>query len=295
MSTRYKFLAAIVLAVCTAGLLLSHMHNLSIPVLQPRGPIAHKERNLIFIALGLCMIVVVPVYAMLFGFAWKYREGNTKAKYRPDFDHSRLFESVWWGVPIIIISILGVITWRSSQDLDPFKPISSVAPSIDIQVVSLQWRWLFIYPKQNIASLNYFQIPLNTPVNFEITSDAPMNSFWVPQLGGQIYAMSGMSTRLNLEANQPGKYYGSSANISGDGFADMHFVAEATSQKNFNSWVSAAQKTPTFLSSEAYSTLSKPSHDRATSYYYPVEPGLYGRVVAKYLPPIYQDTAGGSL
>ena len=133
---------------------------------------------------GLSLIVVIPVYIMLFLFAWKYREGNTKAKYSPDWDHSALLETIWWTVPLLLITILSVVTWNSSHDLDPFRPLNSSVKPVKIQVVALQWKWLFIYPEQNIASVNYVEFPVNTPVDFEITADAPMNSFWIPQVGG---------------------------------------------------------------------------------------------------------------
>src|SRR5476649_775967 len=178
----------------------------TIAVLSPKGQIADKERHLIILATLLMLIVVVPVYVMMFVIAWKYREGNTKARYTPDWDHSNGLEFLWWAIPMAIIAVLSVITFKSSHELDPFKALSSTKPPITIQVVALQWKWLFIYPNQNIASVNYFRMPANTPVDFEITADSPMNSFWIPQLGGQIYAMPGMSTELHLMADGVGKY-----------------------------------------------------------------------------------------
>ncbi|HET6863996.1 MAG TPA: ubiquinol oxidase subunit II [Candidatus Saccharimonadales bacterium] len=272
------FLAVIILAYI-------RLHSLSIPVLETRGVIAHKERSLILLAVGLCAIVVIPVYVMLVGFAWKYRAGNKNSRYEPNFDHSRLFESLWWGIPLTIIAILAVMAWRSSHELDPFKPLASSNPPLTIQVVSLQWKWLFIYPRQGIASVNYLRIPVNTPISFEITSDAPMNSFWIPQLGGQIYAMSGMSTKLSLMASQTGKYYGESANISGDGFAGMHFLAEATNQPAFTSWAAQTKKENSKLSLNTYSLLAKPSQNNPVAYYGNVSQGLYSYVVNKFITP----------
>jgi cytochrome o ubiquinol oxidase subunit 2 len=265
-----------------SGIFLSHVN---IPVLQPAGVIGKKERNLIYISLLLSVIVVIPVFIMLFSFAWKYRESNTQAQYSPEFNSSRKLELIWWGVPFAIISILSIITWSSSHDLDPYKSINAAARPLNIQVVALQWKWLFIYPQQNIASVNFLQFPTNTPVNFQITSDAPMNSFWIPQLGGQIYAMPGMSTHLNLMANKAGDYAGKSANISGKGFAGMTFTARASSQKSFNDWVANTYGTNRPLSSQAYDTLTKPSENNPAMYYSSVDQTLYGGVINKYMAP----------
>jgi cytochrome o ubiquinol oxidase subunit II len=194
-------------------------------------------------------------------------------------------------VPLILISILAVITWKSSHDLDPFKPLNSSTPPMTIQVVSLQWKWLFIYPKQNIATVNLVQFPVNTPISFEITSDAPMNSFWIPQLGGQIYAMSGMSTHLQLMASQPGEYRGESANISGAGFAGMHFSAKASSAADFDQWVQLVRLTKGSLSDAAYNKLAAPTQNDPVSYYSSVSNGLYNTVVDKYMAPLYLTPA----
>lgn len=257
----------------------------SIPVLQPAGTIGRQELWLMGVALGLCLIVVVPVYFMLFSFAWKYRANNKKARYQPDFDHSNKLEALWWGIPLLIISVLAVITWRSSHYLDPFRPLASSQPALSVQAVALDWKWLFIYPEQGVASLNFLQIPVNRPVNLSITSDAPMNSLWIPQLGGQIYAMSGMSTHLNLMADKPGDYYGSSANISGTGFAGMHFTARAGSQIDFDQWIKQAKQSRQPLSLKSYSQLAQPSSNQPVSYYAPVSNGLYDYIVNKFVTP----------
>lgn len=290
MSKKTKLILLFIFAViiCTAaGYVLS---KASIPVMEPRGQVARQERNLIVVAVILSAIVVIPVYIMLFGFAWQYRESNKKAKYDPGFNHSRFLESVWWAVPLAIITTLGIITWRSSSSLDPFRPLSSPKPAMKIQAVALQWKWLFIYPEQGIASLNYVNFPAKTPVDFEITSDAPMNSFWIPQLGGQIYAMSGMSTHLNLMADQPGSYRGSSANISGDGFAGMHFTAKAVSDNDFQGWISSSQKLSRLLDTNSYDKLSEPSQDGQQLTYSSVSPNLYNYIVNKYEPPLYHTS-----
>lgn len=285
MSSKNKAAAGVIAGLALIAVAIVRLHNASFPVLQPQGIVGHKERNLIFIALALCAIVIIPVYIMLFGFAWKYREGNKQARYEPNFDHSRLFESLWWGIPLTIIAILAVITWHSAHDLDPFKPLASSVPAMNVQVVSLEWKWLFIYPDQGVASVNYLPIPVNTPVNFQITSDAPMNSFWIPQLGGQIYAMSGMSTQLHLMASRTGSYYGSSANISGDGFAGMHFSAQAMDKPGFDKWVSQARGSGGNLNQSSYDLLARPSQNNGPKTYGSVSDGLYSYVVNKFITP----------
>ena len=195
-------------------------------VLDPKGFIAFEERDLLYITALLMLTVVVPVLVLAVVICWKYRAGNKKAKYEPEWDKSWALELVWWGFPCIIVALLSVLTVKSCLDLDPFKPLESDVKPLKIQVVALQWKWLFIYPEQKIATINFVQFPEKTPINFELTADAPMNSFWIPQLGGQIYAMPGMSTKLHLIANEAGSYRGSSSNISGNGFAGMIFTAK---------------------------------------------------------------------
>jgi cytochrome o ubiquinol oxidase subunit 2 len=287
MSKKQKLGAIAALVLAVLAMLAWHLHNTGVAVLQPRGTIASKEKRLIVEAVLLSMIVVIPVYYMLFSFAWKYREGNKKARYQPELDGSRLFESIWWGVPLALILLLGVITFRSSRDLDPFKPLSSPVPPMTIQVVALQWKWLFIYPQQNAASVNFVQFPVNTPVKFEITSDAPMNSFWIPQLGGQIYAMSGMDTRLNLDATAVGDYQGTSANISGGGFASMHFVARASTEAGFNGWINKVHRNPITLTAEEYNKLAKPSSGGAPTFFAAAQAGLFDSIINKYEAPVY--------
>ena len=240
------------------------------------------------------MVVIIPVFVMAIVIAWRYREGNTKAKkkYAPNWDQNKLAEFTWWGIPIIIIVILSVVTWVSTHALDPYKPLKSQAKTIKIQVVSLDWKWLFIYPKQNIASVNFVQFPKNTPVDFEITSDSVMNSFWIPALGGQIYSMPGMSTHLHLMANKSGNYSGSSANISGSGFAGMKFTAKASSKASFNSWVKNIQNTLNPLNESEYNKLTKPSKNNPPAYYSSVSNGLYDMIVMKYMMPDMDGSMG---
>ena len=288
MSKKYKSIA---LGGLIAGLIVAaavYFQNHTPAVLAPRGIIAAKERNLILVSTLLMLLVVIPVFIMTAVIAWKYNDKKTSTRYTPDWDHSPVLEFLWWAIPGVIILALAVITWNSSHDLDPFKPIVSNKPPITIQVVALQWKWLFIYPQQNIASLNIVQFPKQTPINFEVTADAPMNSFWIPQLGGQIYAMPGMSTQLHLMADSEGSYRGASANISGRGFASMNFIAKSTSADDFNNWVQLVKQTKNNLSLNAYDSLAKPTQNNPLAYYSSSQEGLYNRIVMKYMVPASQ-------
>src|SRR5665213_829593 len=214
-------------AVIVAGFALAlYLHGRDIPILDPKGPVALGERSVIYLTLALCAIVVIPVFVMLFTFAWKYRADNPKARvyHEPDWDHyNTAAEIIWWLVPGVIVVILSVVAWQSSHALDPYKPLIGSGAPITVEVVALDWKWLFIYPEEGIATVNMLEIPENSPIHFEITADAPMNSFWIPSLGGQIMAMPGMTTQLNLLASSIGTFNGVSANISGAGFAGMAF------------------------------------------------------------------------
>jgi len=271
------------------GIVAIYLRNSNFMVLNPKGVVAHDERNLIVFTVLLGLFVVIPVFIMTFMIAWKYREGNTKAKYRPDWDRHLGAETLWWGIPTAIIVVLSVITWNSSHALDPHKMLSSSQTPMKIQVIAMDWKWLFIYPEQGIASVNYVQFPVNVPVTFEITADAPMNSFWIPQLGSQIYAMPGMSTHLNLMADKAGEYRGSSANISGKGFAGMKFTAAASSEADFRTWVALARRSPDSMGASDYKQLLKPSENSAVALYSSAEPGLYDKVLAKYMLPGGQE------
>lgn len=280
---RFFFLGALILAFAVVA--MRYLLHTNIPVLEPKGIIGIKELHLIVFALLLSLIVVIPVFILLFSFAWRYREGNKSAKYSPELDHSNLAEALWWLIPSAIIVVLGTVAWTSSHQLDPSRPIASQTPQMTIQVVALDWKWLFIYPQQDVASVNYIQIPVNTPVDFEITSDTVMNSFWIPQLGGQIYAMPGMSTQLHLMADQTGSFNGLSANISGEGFAGMTFVTKATSEASFNAWVRQVKHSSHQLNLAAYAQLAKPSQNNPIAYYSTPQVGLYNTEVMKYMMP----------
>ncbi len=262
-----------------------YFHDHTVAVLSPQGPVAQHEKSLIITALLLSLIIVIPVFTLTFIIAWRYRIGNTKATYSPDFDRNRVIETIWWLVPSVLILIISAMDWSSSHQLDPYKALVSTKKPLTIQVVALDWKWLFIYPRQDIASVNYVQFPARTPVNFQITSDATMNSFWIPRLGGQIYAMTGMSTELHLMASDTGSFRGSSANISGAGFAGMKFTAKATSDTDFSRWVASTQHSSRSLSLEAYNALAKPSQNNAVAYYSSGKRNLYNLIVSKYMVP----------
>lgn len=280
---KYKILFLVIFLGGFVALLIWLTAGSTVAILQPKGIIAEQQRDLLVFATLLSLVVIVPVYVLTIMIAIRYRMGNKKATYTPDWDHNRKLEAVWWGVPIVIILVLSVVTWRSSHALDPFKPLSSGYNPVTIQVVALEWKWLFIYPEQNIATVNYIRFPEDAPVNFVITADAPMNSFWIPELGGQVYAMNGMKTKLHLQANTPGTFKGSSANLSGEGFAAMKFTAEATSQADFYQWVQDRKKAAGTLDKQQYAELSKPSKDVNARFYGNVDSGLYDSIVMKYM------------
>ena len=252
-------------------------------LLNPKGQVAADEKSLIITSTLLMLIVVIPVIVLTLYFAWKYRASNTEATYMPNWSYSRRVEAVVWGIPIAIIVVLGTITWRSTHELDPYKPLASSVKPITIQVVSLDWKWLFIYPEQHIATINEIAFPANTPVNFRITSDSVMNVFFIPQLGSQIYAMAGMQTQVNLIAGTPGVYDGLSTNFSGAGFPDMTFKAHATSQDDFDAWVAKVRASPDKLGLDNYGDLAKPSQKDPVRYFSSVEPVLYAAVLDKYM------------
>lgn len=226
-----------------AGTLL--MSGCDSALLNPKGQIALEQRSLILTAFGLMLIVVIPAVLMAVVFAWKYRASNTNAKYSPNWSHSNKVEAVVWTIPILIILFLSVLTWKSTHALEPSKPLQSDVKPVEIDVVALDWKWLFIYPEQGIATVNQIAFPANTPVNFKITSNSVMNSFFIPTLGSQIYAMAGMQTKLHLIANEPGTFDGISANFSGRGFSGMKFKAIATKDDaEFQQWVAKVKAAP---------------------------------------------------
>ena len=251
-------------------------------LLNPTGQVGLEQRNLIITATLLMLLVVIPVIVMTFLFAWKYRASNTNATYTPKWNHSTKIEIAVWTVPILIIIALGYVTYVSTHELDPYRPLESDVKPITIEVVSLDWKWVFIYPEQGIATVNKIVFPTNTPVNFKVTSDSVMNSFFIPGLGGQIYAMAGMQTKLHLIANRDAEMEGISANYSGAGFTGMKFKAISTSQENFDAWVSEVKKAPKQLEQAEYAALSKQSQNNPVELYSSVTPGMFQAIVDKY-------------
>lgn len=280
---KYKILAIVFLIAILVGALAVYIKNHDLAVLAPKGHIAAREKSLMVFATLLSLILIIPVFLATFLIVFRYR-AHKKSKYSPDLHGNRLVEVIWWGIPIILILVLSVVTWRSSHELDPFRPIKAQEKTMKIQVVALDWKWLFIYPEQKIASINYVQFPEDTPIDFEITADAPMNSFWIPQLGGQMYAMSGMSTHLHLIADDPGTYRGSSANISGEGFAGMTFAAKSVSKDEFSRWADKTSKTSRPFNMDSYDQLAQPSKNNPVEYFRLAQDDLYNQIVAKYMP-----------
>ncbi|MCF6775964.1 ubiquinol oxidase subunit II [Thiotrichales bacterium 19X7-9] len=254
---------------------------------HPKGAIAAEEKELFIIATLLMLIVVIPVIVLTLLIAWRYRASNKKATYKPKWAHSTILEVVWWTIPCIIIIILAVITWVTTHKLDPYRTLvtKDKEKPLVIQVISLDWKWLFIYPEQNIATVNYLQIPTNRQVAFRITADAPMSSFIIPQLGGQIYAMAGMQTQLHLIADHPGVYRGFNANYTGKGFAGMHFNAKATSESQFNQWISQVKHSGNTLTEKKYMQLVNPTINAPIQYYSSVSPNLYHEILMKFMMP----------
>lgn len=246
-----------------------------IALLDPDGPIGYDERSIMILSTGLMLIVVIPVIVMTLAFAWRYRESNTKATFAPDWSHSNKIEAVVWLVPCLIVAVLATVTWVSTHKLDPYRRLGLAAKTINVDVVSLDWKWLFIYPDLKIASIDELVFPAGTPVRFHLTSATVMNSFFIPRLGSQIYTMPGMETKLSLVAKEPGDFAGISANYSGDGFSGMKFSARAMTVADFQNWVRKVRTSPQVLTKAAYQQLEQPSEDVPVTYYGDVEPSVY--------------------
>jgi cytochrome o ubiquinol oxidase subunit 2 len=277
-SHRIAFIApCVMLASCQEG------------VLDPHGPIGLSERVILFDATAIMLAVVIPVIVLTLAFAWWFRAGNRRAQYKPDWAYSGRIELIIWAIPALLIAFLGGMAWISSHDLDPPKPLVAKAPTVEIEVVSLDWRWLFIYPAQGIATVNQLRVPAGVPIHFRLTSSSVMNSFFIPQLGSQIYTMPGMTTQLNLEADDAGTYKGLSAQFSGDGFSDMRFALVATSPAQFQQWLGATRARGGTLDKLAFADLLRPSHAAGSLSYGQVDPELFnivatGRMATRWSP-----------
>jgi cytochrome o ubiquinol oxidase subunit II len=269
---RYGLLAVALIGATTLG-------GCNEGVLDPQGPIALAERQILLNATGIMLVIVIPVTLATLGVAFWFRESNERARYRPNFAYSGRIEMLVWSIPLMTVFLVGGVAWISSYQLDPPSPIASSTKGLKVQVVSLDWKWLFIYPDQGVASVNQLTIPVGTPVSLQLTSAGVMNSFFVPQLAGQIYTMAGMMTRLNMEAGHAGTYRGMSSNFSGEGFADMHFNVEAVPAEKFSEWVNAARSSGPELNPKTYADLAKPSSAVPSFTYRAVAPGLFGRIL----------------
>src|SRR6202790_4743833 len=270
---RYGFLAVVligaaILGGCTEG------------VLDPKGPIAVADRQILLNSLGIMLAIVIPVILAILGVAFWFRASNERARYRPNFPYFGRLEMLVLSIPAMTVFLVGGVAWVGAHDLSPRKPIASTVKPLRVQVASLDWKWLFIYPDQGVASVNYLAIPVGTPVSFELTSSGVMNSFFVPQLGSQIYTMAGMITHLHLQADQSGSYRGFSAQFSGEGFSDMHFDADAVTNEKFAQWLDAARSAGPELDAKTYADLAKPSASVAPFTYRSVAPGLFDSILA---------------
>lgn len=248
-------------------------------VMNPAGPVAAGERTLLINSVLIMLTVIVPVIVLTLVFAWWFRAGNAKAKYRPEFTYSGRLELLVWSIPALIVIFVGGLAWIASHELDPPRPLRSAVQPVRVDVVSLDWKWLFIYPDQGVASINRLVIPAGTPVTFRVTSATVMNSFFVPQLGSQIYAMSGMTTKVNLMADRPGRFRGMSAHYSGRGFPGMAFVTYAVPRTQFDDWVAGAKRVGAPLDGPHFMQLMKDSENVKPYTYRAVSPRLFDQVV----------------
>jgi cytochrome o ubiquinol oxidase subunit 2 len=255
-------------------------------VLSPIGPVGAAERTILLDAVAIMLAIVVPTIVATLAFAWWFRAGNNRARYLPTWQYSGELELLVWSVPALVVLFLGGIAWISSHDLDPAQPLASKIQPLEIEVVSLDWKWLFIYPQQNVASINELVVPAGVPLHLRVTSASVMNVFFVPRLGSEIYSMSGMATQLNLQADLPGTYPGLSANFSGDGFADMSFTLAAVTAGQFDAWVVENKTAGSVLDEAAYRGLLRQSTpSRTQQAYRAVDAGLFNRIVRLQLPP----------
>jgi cytochrome o ubiquinol oxidase subunit 2 len=254
-------------------------------VLSSVGPVGDAERTILLDSLAIMLAIVLPTLAATVTFAWWFREANRRARYLPTWAYSGELELLVWSIPALVVLFLGGIAWIGSHDLDPARPLPSSTRPLEVQVVSLDWKWLFIYPRQRVASINRLVVPTGVPLHLRLTSATVMNVFFVPRLGSEIYTMNAMATQLHLQADVPGTFPGLSANFSGDGFADMAFDLEAVSEAQFSEWTTSARMTGEVLDDGAYRLLLRQSENVKPYTYRDVEPSLFNRIVSQQLPP----------
>jgi cytochrome o ubiquinol oxidase subunit 2 len=254
-------------------------------VLDPQGVIGTAEKTILIDSLAIMLAIVVPTIAATLAFAWWFRASNTRALYLPDFEYSGRIELIVWSIPLLTILLLGGVIWIGSHDLDPAKPLASKTPPLEVQVVSLDWKWLFIYPDQRVASVNQLVVPAGVPIHFSLTAASVMNAFFIPQLGSMIYTMNGMRTQLNLRADKPGTFLGLSSHYSGDGFSGMHFDVQAVPAERFSAWIEATRNTGPTLDAGSYAALARQSMNTSPFTFGAAEPDLFRQIVTQQLPP----------
>jgi cytochrome o ubiquinol oxidase subunit 2 len=281
---RAAWIALVVIAAIVSAIAW-FMRGHNIALFHTGGWVASEQLRLMVITVGIMLVLGIPAVFLLYFTAWKYRESNRSAKREPEKQHNKFLDAAMWLVPGTVAVILASIMVPATHKLEPNKAIARGAKPMTIQVVALQWKWLFIYPEQNIATVNYVQMPVGTPVEFQLTADeAPMSAFWIPNLAGMLYAMSGHNNELNIVADKAGDYPGSTGEINGAGFADMKFTARASSQEDFDEWVQRIKHADGALDMAAYGKLVKPSEKNLPAYYSAVPEDLYGTVLMKYGP-----------
>ena len=282
--------AALAIILISGALLLASCQG----VLDPQGPIASAERLLLINSTAIMLVVVIPVIVATLAFAWWYRASNTHATRSLDESYEGRVEFVTWSIPALTVILLGGVIWIGSHQLDPRAPIPGKSDPLRVDVVALDWKWLFIYPDHGVATVNQLVIPTGTPVEFRLTSATVMNSFFVPQLGSQIYTMGGMTTHLNLLADKAGEYPGFSAMFSGDGFSDMRFIAKAVPARDFNAWLEQTRGTGSALDDASYAELAKPSQNVPPTTYRSVEPKLFERILDQTMAGSGNAAIGGA-
>jgi len=251
-------------------------------VLDPKGPIASAQKDLILITVIICAVIAIPVFIITAVIIWRYRASNKSATYKPEWEHSTKLEATWWGIPAVAILILALVTVNYTYKLEPSVALASDKEPIEIQVTSLDWKWLFTYPEENIATINHVVIPEDTPIRFKLTSDMAMNSFWIPSLGGQLYSMSGMAMTLHLQADEPGTYYGSGANFTGEYFAHMTFSVDAVSDAEYDTWVNEVKANNEPLSDAKVEELLE-QNVQEVQYFSAFPENLFYDIVTKYV------------
>jgi cytochrome o ubiquinol oxidase subunit II len=287
--TRHRSVAFCAFAACGV------LNGCSVGVLNPQGPVGADEKVILFDATAIMLAVIIPVIMATLGVAWWFRARNKRAQRRPDWEYSGRIEFVTWSIPAMIVMFLAGMAWISSHDLDPPKPLVSSTKPVEIEVISLDWKWLFIYPQEQVAAVNELVVPVNTPVHFRLTSASVWNSFFVPQLGSQIYTMAGMTTQLNLLASNPGTYPGLSAQFSGDGFSDMRFDVRAVPEEEYKAWLASTHAGTERLDAPRYAQLAAPSRDDAPATFGQVAAGLFDSIVQNHGAPPADRTARQSL